>query len=98
GDDDRAAARLRRVAADDLQPHADPDPVLPARGLHRAAVAPIQGAAGGEPMSAILEVSGVTKRFGGLVAVNDVSFSLAAGEIAGILGPNGAGKTTLYNL
>ena len=49
-------------------------------------------------MSAILDVKGVTKRFGGLVAVNDVSFSLAAGEIAGVLGPNGAGKTPLYNL
>ena len=49
-------------------------------------------------MSALLEVAGVTKRFGGLVAVKDVSFALEAGEIAGILGPNGAGKTTLFNL
>lgn len=49
-------------------------------------------------MSAILEVSHLTKRFGGLTAVSDVSFSVAPGEIVGILGPNGAGKTTLYNL
>jgi branched-chain amino acid transport system ATP-binding protein len=49
-------------------------------------------------MSALLEVAGLTKRFGGLVAVKDVSFTLAKGEIAGILGPNGAGKTTLFNL
>lgn len=49
-------------------------------------------------MSAILEISHLTKRFGGLTAVSDVSFSLQAGEVTGILGPNGAGKTTLYNL
>jgi branched-chain amino acid transport system ATP-binding protein len=49
-------------------------------------------------MTALLEVEGLTKRFGGLVAVKDVSFTLAPGEITGILGPNGAGKTTLFNL
>jgi branched-chain amino acid transport system ATP-binding protein/branched-chain amino acid transport system permease protein len=46
----------------------------------------------------MLEVRGVTKSFGGLTAVHDVSFSVAAGEIVGIIGPNGAGKTTLFNL
>jgi branched-chain amino acid transport system ATP-binding protein len=49
-------------------------------------------------MSALLEVSGLNKHFGGLHAVRNVSFSIAPGEIVGILGPNGAGKTTLYNL
>jgi branched-chain amino acid transport system ATP-binding protein len=49
-------------------------------------------------MSALLEVSGLSKHFGGLQAVKDVSFSIEPGEIVGILGPNGAGKTTLYNL
>ena len=46
----------------------------------------------------LLSVQGVTKRFGGLTAVNAVSFDVAAGEILGIIGPNGAGKTTLFSL
>jgi branched-chain amino acid transport system ATP-binding protein len=45
----------------------------------------------------LLEVRALTKRFGGLVATDGVSFSLAAGEILGLIGPNGAGKTTLFN-
>ena len=45
-----------------------------------------------------MEVAGVRKQFGSLVAVDDVSFSLGDGEILGIAGPNGAGKTTLFNL
>jgi branched-chain amino acid transport system ATP-binding protein len=49
-------------------------------------------------MTAILEVRNVTRRFAGLIAVNDVSFTLAPGEILGLIGPNGAGKTTLISL
>lgn len=45
-----------------------------------------------------LTVNGVTKRFGGLVAVNNMSFDLRANEVLGVLGPNGSGKTTMLNL
>ena len=45
-----------------------------------------------------LELSGIGRRFGGLDALSDVSFSVQAGEIFGLIGPNGDGKTTLFNL
>ncbi|MDB5563563.1 MAG: transporter related, partial [Tardiphaga sp.] len=47
---------------------------------------------------AFLEVANITKRFGGLVALNAISFSVEKGEIVGIIGPNGAGKTTLFGV
>lgn len=46
----------------------------------------------------ILQVRGLTRRFGGLTAVNNVSFDLKRGEVLGLIGPNGAGKTTMFNL
>jgi len=46
----------------------------------------------------MLEVANLTKRFGGLVANNDISFDVAEGEILGLIGPNGAGKSTLFDL
>jgi branched-chain amino acid transport system ATP-binding protein len=49
-------------------------------------------------MTALLEVEGLTRRFGGLVAVDGLGFTVEAGEIVGLLGPNGSGKTTVLNL
>jgi ABC-type phosphonate transport system ATPase subunit len=50
------------------------------------------------PLPPMLELNGVHKRFGGLHAVNNVSFKVAPGNIKAVIGPNGAGKTTLFNL
>ncbi len=52
--------------------------------------------AGADPT--LLSVQGVSRQFGGLSAVNEISFDLLAGEVTSIVGPNGAGKTTLFNL
>ena len=49
-------------------------------------------------MSKMLEVTGLTKKFGGLTAVNNVSINVEKGEIVGLIGANGAGKTTLFNM
>lgn len=49
-------------------------------------------------MAALLTTKHLTKRFGGLVAVNQVDFSIEEGQVAGVIGPNGSGKTTLFNL
>lgn len=49
-------------------------------------------------MAPILAISGITKQYGGLVAVNDVSFDVEEGEILSVIGPNGAGKSTLFKL
>lgn len=73
---------------------------LPARPRERdwEGAAPLPARDKPEPGSMLLDVQAVRKQFGGLVAVNDVSFSIRAGEIMGLIGPNGAGKSTTFNL
>ena len=46
----------------------------------------------------MLELTGLSRRFGGLTVIDDLALQVAQGEIVGILGPNGAGKSTLFNL
>ena len=89
-----------------------PEGVVVRRGLRRPAEerTPAGGArrhsvAEREPRAArlatgdrILDVRGLSKRFGGIHAVSELSFSLRCGEITGLIGPNGAGKTTVFNL
>ncbi|ACO47670.1 branched-chain amino acid ABC transporter ATP-binding protein/permease [Deinococcus deserti] len=59
---------------------------------------PLAGRLSPEPGTSLLKVEHAVKQFGGLKAVNDVSFELRAGEILGLIGPNGAGKSTVFNL
>lgn len=62
-----------------------------------AAAAPLPQRPRPAPNEPILDVRGVTRRFGGLVANKDISFGVTAGEILAVIGPNGAGKSTLFN-
>ncbi|MCY3910376.1 MAG: branched-chain amino acid ABC transporter permease/ATP-binding protein [bacterium] len=85
-------ARLRGI---------DPVQARSEAGDHEAGMASVAAAASVQASSScgvILEVSGLTRSFGDLVAVDDVSFRVNSGETLGLIGPNGAGKTTLFEL
>jgi ABC-type branched-subunit amino acid transport system ATPase component/ABC-type branched-subunit amino acid transport system permease subunit len=73
-------------------------PLRVARRVVRPELPPLARRALPAPGEVLLEVDRVTRRFGGLVAVNEVALDVRAGEIVALIGPNGAGKSTMFNL
>ncbi len=70
----------------------------PARARDWDSAAPLPARSKPQRGELLLQVQAVRKEFGGLVAVNDISFDIRAGDIVGLIGPNGAGKSTTFNL
>ncbi|OZI37450.1 branched-chain amino acid ABC transporter [Bordetella genomosp. 10] len=92
GEDEPRPRTLQPVQpTEPAQPTSSAPSVQPARSSNAASAAPAAG-------DIILDVQSVSRSFGGLKAVQNVSFSVRRGMILGIIGPNGAGKTTLFNL
>jgi len=73
-------------------------PLAETRRVVDAAAPPLMRRAQPARGEVVLEARGLTKQFGGLVANNDISFSVTAGEVLALIGPNGAGKSTMFNL
>ena len=88
-------SRRRAAEFKDRRRGGDRWSVTPTRG--GSATAQAAEAAAADPREPLLEVDHVTLRFGGVVALNEVTFTIHKGEILGLIGPNGAGKTTCFN-